>query len=105
MNKNLKVEYKAEKSGGSDDKLRALYYRIDPSELSLIERILRKNDWKQVVQAYVVFDGVTNFFTYDEACYIRDTYKTLGDIEKYIERERKFAKKCKQETEDKWDNF
>jgi hypothetical protein len=105
MKKNLKVEYKAEKSKGSDDELRVLYYRVDPSELSPIERILRKNDWKEVVQAYVVFDGVTNLFNYDEACYIRDTYKTLGDIENYIERERKLSKKHKQETEDKWANF
>lgn len=105
MNKNLKVEYKAEKSGGCDDELRSLYYRVDPSELSPIGRFLCKNDWKQVVQAYTIFDGVTSLFTYDEACQVRDTCKTLGDIEDYIERERKLSKKYKQETEDKWANF
>lgn len=104
MNKSLKVEYKVEKTG-FDDEYRNLYYRVAPSEFSAIERILRKNDWKQVIQAYTIFDGVTDLFAYDEACQVRDTCKTLGDIENYIERERKLSKKYKQEAEDKWANF
>ena len=104
MNKSLKVEYKVEKAG-FDEEYRNLYYRVAPSEFSAIERVLRKNNWKQVIQAYTVFDCLTDLFTYDEACNVRDTCKTLGDIENYIERERKLSKKYKQEKEDKWANF
>jgi hypothetical protein len=66
-----------------DDK-RHVFWRIEPSELPLLQRLFR-NPWRQLYRAYSYIDDYD--YCYDAKEYMKEVtpLKTYGDVRKYME--------------------
>ena len=87
---NAKIEYKSKEMEFIVSDNRYLLYRIVPSELKWWQRIFC-NKWRHVKDAMPEYNPnygkYCELYDYEEACEIRDNYKTYGEITNYLKQQ------------------
>lgn len=88
--RTYKVQYKSEELSIKSEK-RYLLYRIDPSELSIWQRLFC-NKWTYVYRQVYTYKNTTNsiedllgyLFSYDQAVAFIKSYRTFGDLNDFL---------------------
>lgn len=99
----MKVEYRSEKRYPWDN--RRIWYRKDLSDTPWWKKIFIINPWKKVYRSFntcfpgdtTIEDCLMDLFNFHEANEIAEKYKTVEELEKFLNEEKSKAEKMLKE--------